>query len=73
MNIYESELGNIFISSLAVLTEKAPENVLNELTEDDYTIYVTIAHGEKCERCWKYREMPDGKTVCDECLDAINE
>lgn len=70
---YESELGNIFITSQAVLTEKAPENVLNELTEDDYTIYVTKAHGEKCERCWKYREMPDGKTVCDECLDAINE
>ena len=70
---YESELGNIFITSQAVLTEKAPENVLNEYAEDDYTIYVAKATGTKCERCWKYREIADGTTICEECLEAIKE
>lgn len=70
---FENELANIFITSQAVLTEKTPENVLNEYSEDEYTIYVSKASGEKCERCWKYREMADGKTVCDECFEAVNE
>lgn len=72
---HEKELANIFITSQAALTEKTPEDVLNEYTEDDYTIYVTKAHGEKCERCWKYRELIDidGKgAICQDCLDAIN-
>ena len=72
---YEKELANIFITSQAELTQNAPENVLNEYTEDNYTIYVTKAHGEKCERCWKYRDLinVEGKgAVCQDCLDAIN-
>ena len=72
---YAKELPNIFITSQAELTEKAPDNVLNEYTEDDYTIYVTQAHGEKCDRCWKYRELSDygehGR-ICQDCLNAIN-
>lgn len=71
---YASELANLFIVSQAELTEVAPNNVLNEYQEDDYTIYVTKAHGEKCERCWKYRDLVDvnGKGICQDCLDAIN-
>ncbi len=72
---YAKELSNIFITSQAELTDKAPDNVLNEYSEDDYTIYVTAAHGEKCDRCWKYRELSDygehGR-ICPECLNAIN-
>lgn len=72
---YAKELANIFITSQAELTDKAPENVLNEYSEDDYTIYITAAHGEKCDRCWKYRELSDygehGR-ICPECLNAIN-
>ena len=72
---YEKELANIFITSQAELTQNAPENVLNEYTEDNYTIYVTKAHGKKCERCWKYRDLVnvEGKgAICQDCLDAIN-
>ena len=71
---YASELPNLFIVSQAELTNDKPENVLNEYSEDAYTIYVTKAHGEKCERCWKYRKLVDinNKCICQDCLDAIN-
>ena len=71
----ESELGNIFITSQAYLAEEAPSNVLNTLKEDVYTIYVTKAEGEKCERCWKYRKLGNNTThatLCDECVEAIS-
>ncbi len=71
---YESELSNIFITSQAFITDAKPENVLNEYSEDEYTIFVTKAIGEKCERCWKYRELADSdKKICKECFDAVNE
>ena len=63
------ELANIFITSQAYITNEKPSDVLNEYTEDDYTVWVTKAEGEKCERCWKYRRLNDG--ICDECQDAI--
>ena len=72
---YEKELSNIFITSQAFLTDEAPKNVLHEYKEDDYTIYVTHAIGEKCDRCWKYRELItiDGQgAICKDCLKAIN-
>mgnify|MGYP000755220976 FL=1 len=72
---YESELANIFITSQAELVDKAPEHVLNEYKEDDYTIYVTEAHGEKCERCWKYRKLiqvGNHGEICQDCINAIN-
>ena len=55
--------------------DKAPEHVLNEYKEDDYTIYVTEAHGEKCERCWKYRKLiqvGNHGEICQDCINAIN-
>lgn len=72
---YESELANIFITSQAELVDKVPEHVLNEYKEDDYTIYVTDAHGEKCERCWKYRKLiqvGNHGEICQDCINAIN-
>ena len=45
-------------------------------TSDGYTIYIAKAIGEKCERCWKYRELgTDGShpTLCAECAEALNE
>ncbi len=67
----EDELCNIFITSQAYVTDEKPENVLNEYTEDDFTVWVTKAEGEKCSRCWKYRKLNDDG-ICDECVDAIN-
>ena len=66
------ELANIFITSQAYVTEEKPADVLNEYTEDDYTVWVTKAEGEKCERCWKYRKL-DENGICEECRQAISE
>ncbi len=66
----ENELANIFITSQAYITEEKPTDVLNEYTEEGYTVWVTKAEGEKCERCWKYRKLnSDG--ICEECKQAI--
>jgi len=72
----EDELCNIFITSQAVLSNEKPQDVLNEYTEDDFTVWVTKSHGEKCERCWKYRTLGEHtghETICSECVDAISE
>ena len=66
----EDELCNIFITSQAYVTDEKPSCVLNEYKEDDYTVWVTKAEGEKCARCWKYRKLnSDG--ICEECIEAI--
>lgn len=66
----EDELCNIFITSQAYVTGDKPSDVLNEYTEDGYTVWVTKAQGEKCDRCWKYRKLnSDG--ICDECDEAV--
>ena len=66
----EEELCNIFITSQAYICSEKPENVLNEYTEEGYTVWVTKAEGEKCARCWKYRKLnSDG--ICSECEEAI--
>ncbi|MDD3237772.1 MAG: isoleucine--tRNA ligase [Candidatus Gastranaerophilales bacterium] len=72
---YENELCNIFITSQAILADKKPDGTMNELEEDGYKIYVTKALGEKCERCWKYRELGTVEghpTICQDCYDAIS-
>lgn len=72
----ESELCNIFITSQACVAQSKPEDVLNEYAEDEFTVWVTKAHGEKCERCWKYRPLgeKDGhETICSECVEAIQD
>ena len=71
----ESELCNIFITSQAYVADSAPTGVLNEHKEEGYTVWVTKAEGEKCERCWKYRKLGEhagAETICSECYEAIN-
>ena len=66
----ENDLADIFIVSQAYITNEKPSGVLNEYKEDDYTVWVTKAEGEKCSRCWKYRKLnSDG--ICEDCLEAI--
>lgn len=66
----EKDLADIYIVSQANLAKEKPEDVLNEYVEDGYTVWVTKAHGEKCTRCWKYRELnSDG--ICPDCVEAI--
>ncbi len=70
------DLSDIFIVSQAYLTDEKPENVLNEYTEEGYTVWVTKAEGEKCERCWKYRKLGEHQgyeTICSDCYEAVVE
>ncbi len=65
-----NDLADIYIVSQATLATDAPSDVLNEYSEEGYTVWVTKAKGEKCTRCWKYRELnEDG--ICPDCADAI--
>ena len=68
----EADLADIYIVSQAVLSETAPAEVLNEYTEEGYTVWVTKAQGEKCVRCWKYRTL-DENGICADCASAIKE
>ena len=66
----EKDLADIYIVSQANLADEKTSDVLNEYSEEGYTVWVTKAHGEKCTRCWKYRELnEDG--ICPDCADAI--
>ena len=66
----EKDLADIYIVSQASLAKEKPADVLNEYVEDGYTVWVTKAQGEKCTRCWKYRELnSDG--ICPDCVEAI--
>lgn len=70
----EDELCNIFITSQAILCEEKPQEALNEYSEDEITVWVTKAHGEKCDRCWKYRTLGEHsghETICSECFEAL--
>ena len=68
----EDELCNIYITSQAHVTDEKPADVLNEYTENDTTVWVVKAQGEKCARCWKYAELNENG-ICKHCHDAINE
>ena len=70
------DLADIFITSQAYVTETAPQDVLNEYTENETTVWVTKAEGEKCERCWKYRKLGEHngyETICSDCYEAVTE
>lgn len=72
----EADLANIFITSQAILINEKPSDILNEYVEDEFTVWVTKSHGEKCERCWKYRKLGEHanhETICSECVEAISE
>ena len=40
---------------------------------DAIRVEVTAAKGEKCGRCWKYREDLDDHALCARCHDVVNE
>ncbi len=68
---YSNLLGDLYIvSHVYTKNEELNNEVLNEYSQDDYDIKVSKAQGEKCPRCWKYRNLnKDG--ICEECLNAI--
>ena len=74
LSTFRNDLNDIFITSQAYLTDTMPENILNEYVSEELTVWVTRAEGEKCERCWKYRELGNDKThltLCSDCCNAV--
>ena len=66
----EKDLADIFIVSQAFVSDEVPSEVLNEYSEDGYTVRVIKADGEKCARCWKFRILnSDG--ICKDCAEAV--
>lgn len=69
----ESDLADIYIVSQAYITDQKPsEEILNEYTEEGYSVWVVKAKGEKCCRCWKYREL-NSNGICPDCAEAVGE
>ncbi len=66
---YKDILADLYIVS-HVSVNATDTKALNEYSQDDYDVKVLKASGEKCERCWKYRELnSDG--ICSDCEEAI--
>ncbi len=70
LNKYSDILADFFIVSQAVCTSEFSENALNTLEVENYKISIFKAAGEKCQRCWKYRELNESG-ICEDCANAI--
>jgi isoleucyl-tRNA synthetase len=73
---YEAFLPSLFIVSQVELrsVDHVPEMLMGDLN-DGFGVEVIKPAGQKCERCWNYRESvgmdKDHPTLCDRCLEAI--
>jgi isoleucyl-tRNA synthetase len=73
---YEALLPALFIVSQATVADQAEEEegFASEVIPG-LRLWVAKAEGEKCERCWNYREevgeFSDHPTLCRRCLQAI--
>jgi isoleucyl-tRNA synthetase len=72
---YRELLPTIFIVS-QVGVEKLPAPPEAHVGEE-ISALVSKARGQKCERCWNYRETvgvnPEHPTICHRCLEALGE
>ena len=74
----ESDLPTLFIVSQVQL-KTVPSIEEQGYLAGDVTLGVGVqvskAQGQKCERCWNYRQTlgssPDHPTLCDRCLEAV--
>ncbi len=70
----EDLLETVFIVSSVKLVNGAGEGVKGE--NNNITIKVEAAEGEKCERCWLIRELgkdSNHPTLCERCARVMNE
>lgn len=66
----------LMVSQLSLVEDKRAKDVLDGTTinrdnlEQGFKVEVEHAHGEKCDRCWKYDEhLEDG--LCERCRNVI--
>ncbi|MCY3729416.1 MAG: isoleucine--tRNA ligase [Nitrospira sp.] len=78
LRAYERELPTLFIVSQVVLHPIGNPAGERQLASDEtlgMSVNVVKAEGEKCERCWNYRDAvgsaPEHPTLCDRCLEAV--
>lgn len=65
---YADVLSDLYIVSH--VNNKTSQNSINQYSQDGYSVEVFKAVGQKCSRCWKYRELnEDG--ICEDCKNAI--
>ena len=67
---YKNELGDLYIVSHVFVDKSAKFETISEFEQDGYIVKVQKATGQKCERCWKYREL-NNDGICEDCAQAI--
>lgn len=70
----KEDLSTIFIVSQVFVEGETPAEVLNTFEADGVKVLVGKAIGEKCDRCWKYRQLgidSEHTTICKDCLEAL--
>ena len=68
---YKNELADLFIVSHVFLGQKEGFVGLFAYESNGLKINVKLAEGEKCQRCWKYREL-NANGICEDCAEAVN-
>lgn len=72
---YRTRLADIFIVSQVELVAKPFDSVVSSEAFPDLAISVEKAHGEKCERCWKWSttvgQDPRHATLCHRCTQIL--
>ncbi len=78
LQAYEQELPTLFIvSQVVVRSTEHPAGEKHLASEEALGMSVNVvkAEGEKCERCWNYRDSvggaPEHPTLCDRCIEAV--
>ena len=78
LQAYEPELPTLFIVSQVVLRSIENPSGEQHLERDGalgMSVNVVKAEGEKCERCWNYRDSVGGAseypTLCTRCIEAV--
>ncbi|RJP72133.1 MAG: isoleucine--tRNA ligase [Candidatus Abyssobacteria bacterium SURF_17] len=76
LSLYEKVLPTVFIVSQTVLHssgEALPESIL--VADDRVAVAVLKADGQKCKRCWNYRESvgasEEHPSLCDRCIQEL--
>ncbi len=69
---YEDKLSGLLIVSAVELINEAGTEGKAEQTENLWT-KVTVAEGEKCERCWMYSTTVGEDHLCQRCRDNLAE
>ena len=70
LNKYSDILADFFIVSQAECVSEFSDGALNTLDVENCKIAIFKAKGEKCQRCWKYRELNENG-ICEDCAEAI--